>query len=330
METSLEVLGSVILDINDQQIDVRFLDDFGVVRDEYRLVKTLQPAAYPARITRAPFNGMRILTSSLLTNDVAQVGGALSVTQVNAPKSGQGSAVTSGPFIFYTPDIGYTGDDTFTYEIAEAGGLTSTGVVKVAVVIPPALASNITSIQPQPGPVAVVTGNGVPGRQFGIECSDDGGQTWTQVGTATVDNLGQFTYTAFQSRGSWGAQALGTFRLDENDNDYTLGDRLDLSAWASAVVCKGLSTSIRLAHSDWSNVSGADASLNPNMVPTADPSLRGGSRTDLGLGVNLLSTGGATKGHRLAAEVLLPIRQDLNGPQLETDLSFVIGWQKAW
>jgi hypothetical protein len=30
----------------------------------------------------------------------------------------------------------------------------------------------------------------------------------------------------------------------------------------------------------------------------------------------------------LAAEVGVPVYQDLNGPQLETDWTFSIGWQK--
>jgi hypothetical protein len=33
------------------------------------------------------------------------------------------------------------------------------------------------------------------------------------------------------------------------------------------------------------------------------------------------------KNHRLAAEVTVPVYQDLNGPQLERDYAFTLGYQ---
>ena len=66
------------------------------------------------------------------------------------------------------------------------------------------------------------------------------------------------------------------------------------------------------------------------MVPTADPDLRGGERLDLGVGANLYVPEGAMEGFRLAAEVLFPLHQDLDGPQLETDLTLVVGAQMTF
>ncbi|MCE2421999.1 MAG: hypothetical protein J4G03_01570 [Gemmatimonadetes bacterium] len=40
-------------------------------------------------------------------------------------------------------------------------------------------------------------------------------------------------------------------------------------------------------------------------------------------------TDGALRGHRIAAEWHVPVYQNLNGPQLETDWVLTIGWQKA-
>ena len=65
------------------------------------------------------------------------------------------------------------------------------------------------------------------------------------------------------------------------------------------------------------------------MVPTADPDLRAGQRLDLGLGVNFLNGTGDLAGLRLAAELLLPVYQDLDGPQLEVDSTLVLGLQYA-
>ena len=47
-------------------------------------------------------------------------------------------------------------------------------------------------------------------------------------------------------------------------------------------------------------------------------------------GINLAGQTGWQKGNRVAAEIGLPLYRDLNGPQLETDLTFTIGWQRAY
>ena len=62
-----------------------------------------------------------------------------------------------------------------------------------------------------------------------------------------------------------------------------------------------------------------------NMTPTADPDLRGGQRVDLAAGVNWIIPGSAT--NRLALELIKPVYQDLNGPQMEADYSLLLGWQ---
>ena len=51
-----------------------------------------------------------------------------------------------------------------------------------------------------------------------------------QLGSGTYDiNLGT-TYTAQLASFSYGAQALGTFRLGENSNGYTLGNQYNAPA----------------------------------------------------------------------------------------------------
>jgi hypothetical protein len=67
----------------------------------------------------------------------------------------------------------------------------------------------------------------------------------------------------------------------------------------------------------------------PAFLPPANPDFYGGDRLDLLFGVNLIGQKGAICGHRLAAEFGFPVYQDLNGPQLETDYTFTLGWQKA-
>jgi len=73
-----------------------------------------------------------------------------------------------------------------------------------------------------------------------------------------------------------------------------------------------------------------DPELNPSMVPTADSNRRAGERLDLLFGLNVLIPDGWMKGHRFALEGGFPIRQSLDGPQLESDWRITFGWQRAW
>lgn len=148
-----------------------------------------------------------------------------------------------------------------------------------------------------------------------------------QLGSGTFDLRPGVTYAGQTSAVSWGAQVMGTIRLGENDNNYTLGDRIDGTLWGAIPVSDWLSGSLRLAWQSWGDIDGRDADLNPMMVATADPNLRGGERYDLGVGFNVIIPEGMADGLRIAAEALYPLEQQLDGPQLETDISYVIGAQ---
>ena len=144
-----------------------------------------------------------------------------------------------------------------------------------------------------------------------------------QLGSGTWDLLPGITYLGNAGDWSWGAQWIQTLRLGENERDYTLGDRSDLTAWAARDLSPTTSLSLRAAGARWGNIDGADPDLNPGLVPTADPDLRAGTRVDLLAG---FGWHGAS-GNRFTIEVGTPVYQDLDGPQLATDLVLVLGWQ---
>ncbi|MEW6026907.1 MAG: transporter [Planctomycetota bacterium] len=148
-----------------------------------------------------------------------------------------------------------------------------------------------------------------------------------QLGSGTFDLLPGITYLGQTENWSWGGQPMGTIRLGENSNHYTLGNRLHLTTWAARKWTDWFSTSARLDWQIWRNIKGDDPDLNPMMVPTADPDRRGGERVDILCGVNLYAAEGKFKGHRLAIESGWPIYQSLDGPQLETDWKLTVGWQ---
>ena len=147
-----------------------------------------------------------------------------------------------------------------------------------------------------------------------------------QTGSGTYDITPGLTYTRMYSKWSWGAQGLYTFRTGENDNAYTLGDKLNVSLWLAKMLNHSFSLSARLNALDWENIDGADNKLAPlPTVPTKNPELRGGSRIDALLGINYVAH--SLNYIRFAFEIGVPVYQDLNGPQLETDLVFTLGTQ---
>lgn len=151
-----------------------------------------------------------------------------------------------------------------------------------------------------------------------------------QLGTGTFDALPGLTYSGRLSDFSWGAQYRAEIRLeDDNDEGYAVGDKHAVTAWVAYQWAPWISTSARFDAMTQDTVDGIDPTIVAP-VQTADPLNQGGDRVDLLLGVNLVGQTGAFEGHRLAMEMGVPVFQDLNGPQLETDLTFTLGWQKAF
>jgi hypothetical protein len=151
-----------------------------------------------------------------------------------------------------------------------------------------------------------------------------------QLGSGTFDLLPGLTYLGQTENWSWGSQLMLTIPLGRNYRGYSLGDRADLTVWGAKKWTEWLSTSLRVRGQIWGDIDGRDDSLNPGMVPTADPDLQDGRRVDLLLGANLYGRSGWVEGHRLAVEFGVPIYQWLDGPQLETDWLLTAGWQYAW
>lgn len=90
-----------------------------------------------------------------------------------------------------------------------------------------------------------------------------------------------------------------------------------------------ISGSLRLTGSTQSDIDGIDSNIM-GPVQTANPDFQGGDRIDLGVGINLVGQERLLRGHRLGLEVGIPLYQDLNGPQMETDFTVTLGYQYAF
>ncbi|MGI9287275.1 MAG: hypothetical protein ACR2P1_17965 [Pseudomonadales bacterium] len=147
-----------------------------------------------------------------------------------------------------------------------------------------------------------------------------------QLGSGTYDVIAGLTYAQHSAAWGWGSQWRSVFRTGENDENYTLGDEHRLTGWLSYSMNPYISFSGRLEYFDRGNIDGIDP-LIVAPVQTADPDRQGAKRVDASLGFNFLLPG---EEQRLALEINVPIRQDLDGPQLETDWHATVGWQFAF
>jgi len=150
-----------------------------------------------------------------------------------------------------------------------------------------------------------------------------------QLGSGTFDFKPSLTARTLIGKWSLGAQASATVRLDTNDQDYSLGDSLALTAWAAYELAPWISISGRLKGMTVGRIDGQDP-LIVAPVQTANPDNFGGETLEALIGVNLAGSDGFVKGQRLAIEAGFPLVRDLNGPQMETDFTLTVGWQYAF
>ena len=149
-----------------------------------------------------------------------------------------------------------------------------------------------------------------------------------QLGSGTYDVILRAGGTHRIGDFSVGAQYSGTFRTNENKHDYTLGDIHEGTAWLQYQLAPWISVGTRILARTQDSIDGIDSRIVAP-VQTADPDFQGGDRVDIGGSINLIGQPGEFCGQRLAFEYMQPIHQDLNGPQLETSSTFMVGWQKA-
>lgn len=148
-----------------------------------------------------------------------------------------------------------------------------------------------------------------------------------QLGSGTFDPIGGIVYLSELENWASGAEAIATIRTGKNSNDYRLGNKYDFGAWGARKWTNWLSATAGLDGQIWENISGADPDLDPKVVPTADPNRRAGKRIDAFLVLNFYVPKGRFKDNRLAIQYGVPVYQDLDGPQLETDWLLSAGWQ---
>ena len=153
-----------------------------------------------------------------------------------------------------------------------------------------------------------------------------------RLGSGTYDLLPGINYRGRCNDWSWGGQVNFNLPIGRNNRGYSLGNRYQLTGWGTRQLNDMFSVSLRLDGQIWENIDGRDrALLGPTFIaPTLDPTLQAGRRIDLLAGINFIVPSGTLKGNRLAAEFGRRLYEYLDGPRLEADYHFTIGWQYAF
>jgi hypothetical protein len=144
-----------------------------------------------------------------------------------------------------------------------------------------------------------------------------------QLGSGTWDLIPAITYALAGERIGVGFQGSYTWRIGDNDQGYTLGDVIEITTWAKRAINKYLLGTLTATYGRWGRIEGQDRELNPAMAPTTDPRATGGSRIDAGLALN----GFFGNRHSAGVELRVPLYQDLNGPQMETEWILSLTYQ---
>ncbi len=161
-----------------------------------QLVNT-SPVAAADTLQRWPTNGTKVSVASLLANDSDADGDALSFVAVSPASANGGQLVLSNGWIFYTPQAGFTGDDSFSYTLSDGRGAPVTGAVLIVAVSDDTPAMNL-AIASLGGDAYLIRGDGVPGVAYRIQFSDNGSDpspVWVDLCSRTADVNGLFECT---------------------------------------------------------------------------------------------------------------------------------------
>ena len=152
-----------------------------------------------------------------------------------------------------------------------------------------------------------------------------------QLGNGVWDLRPSLTWLGKNDHWSWGSQISARINLDdENDAGFAYGNELGATVWGARKLADAVSLSGRFQYAHQDDIEGQYRSEGSHRAPPFLTENYGGEVLNAGIGLNLIGTSGVLRGHRLAAEVLLPVHEDLNGIQLQRDYSLIIGWQKAF
>ncbi|MGC6522718.1 MAG: transporter [Candidatus Micropelagos thuwalensis] len=147
-----------------------------------------------------------------------------------------------------------------------------------------------------------------------------------QTGSGSYDLKPALTLNKHNENYNFGGQVSAVIRLNDNDADYRQGNMFSVQSWVSKSLSPSVSTSLRLKGTSEEKIEGRDALIN-KPIQSANPNFYGGERLSLGIGLNLSPQSELLAGKGLNFEIIGPIYENLNGPQMSQDWSLTVGFK---
>jgi autotransporter-associated beta strand protein len=155
-----------------------------------------QPVATTDQLQRYKNSSVKVRVATLLANDTDPDSDALTFNSVSATSASGGTNVVHGVWISYAPPAGFTNADSFSYIIADSGGLQATGTVSITILVDNTQSQNIGSIDNLGNGSSLIHFSEIPGRTYTVQYTTNlVTPNWQSLGTAAADTFGKIDFT---------------------------------------------------------------------------------------------------------------------------------------
>ena len=136
--------------------------------------------------------------------------------------------------------------------------------------------------------------------------------------------------TGVGNRGEWVYGTQLRLKNHINKDVWHFGDSIAATGWLQRGFSVNTAFSFRTTYRAQNDITGRNTSIVAP-VQTANPQNYGGKIAELGIGINqLLKVIPGDYSDRIGLEFVVPVYQDLNGPQMKSKWAVTIGYQKAF
>jgi hypothetical protein len=150
--------------------------------------------ARPDQFATLPNSALTIPINKFLCNDSLEIGDVPVVDTPIATSANGGSITTTNGTIIYTPPVGFTGVDTFTYRLHGQFGDEDTAIATVRVGAGVNQGAMVVSLLRESPTSVMVCLLGAPNQNYIVEQSTDF-TSWSNIGSVTADGAGSMTYS---------------------------------------------------------------------------------------------------------------------------------------
>jgi hypothetical protein len=147
-----------------------------------------------------------------------------------------------------------------------------------------------------------------------------------QPGDGSLVVLPGATFVAENESGTVGLRAHARVPVGENDRGWKRGTVFEANIWLAYRFTDWVSGSARVNYRKTGNIEGHDPDVDPFGTPMAHPELQGGTRMELPIGINIRFMEGPLARNMIRAEFILPLHQNLDGPQIRAKYGAAFSW----